>query len=26
MLNMRIDRFISKVEEEAFEFMNIVSK
>jgi biopolymer transport protein ExbB len=26
MLNMRIDRFISKVEEEAFEFMNIVSR
>jgi biopolymer transport protein ExbB len=26
MLNMRIDRFISQVEEEAFEFMNIVSK
>jgi biopolymer transport protein ExbB len=26
MLNMRIDRFISDVEEEAFEFMNIVSK
>jgi biopolymer transport protein ExbB len=26
MLNMRIDRFISEVEEEAFEFMNIVSK
>jgi len=26
MLNMRIDRFISQVEEEAFEFMNIVSR
>jgi biopolymer transport protein ExbB len=26
MLNMRIDHFISQVEEEAFEFMNIVSK
>lgn len=26
ILNMRIDRFISQVEEEAFEFMNIVSK
>jgi len=26
MLNMRIDRFISQVEEEAFEFINIVSK
>jgi len=26
MLNMRIDRFISIIEEEAFEFMNIVSK
>jgi biopolymer transport protein ExbB len=26
MLNMWIDRFISKVEEEAFEFMNIISK
>lgn len=26
MLNMRIDKFISQVEEEAFEFMNIVSK
>jgi biopolymer transport protein ExbB len=26
MLNMRIDRFIAQVEEEAFEFMNIVSK
>jgi biopolymer transport protein ExbB len=26
MLNMRIDRFISQVEEEAFEFMNIVNK
>ena len=26
MLNMRIDRFISEVEEEAFEFMNIVSQ
>ncbi len=25
VLNMRIDRFISEVEEEAFEFMNIVS-
>jgi len=26
ILNMRIDRFISQVEEEAFEFMNIVSR
>ena len=26
MLSMRIDRFISRVEEEAFEFMNIVSR
>jgi biopolymer transport protein ExbB len=26
MLNMRIDRFISQVEEEAFEFLNIVSR
>lgn len=26
MLNIRIDRFISQIEEEAFEFMNIVSK
>jgi biopolymer transport protein ExbB len=26
MLNMRIDRFISQVEEEAFEFMNIVNR
>jgi biopolymer transport protein ExbB len=26
ILNMRIDRFISQVEEEAFEFMNTVSK
>jgi biopolymer transport protein ExbB len=26
MLNMRIDRFISQVEEEAFEFMNIISR
>ncbi len=26
MLNMRIDLFISQIEEEAFEFMNIVSK
>ena len=26
MLNMRIDHFISQVEEEAFEFMNIVSR
>jgi len=26
MLNMRIDRFISEVEEEAFEFMNIISR
>lgn len=26
VLNMRIDRFISLIEEEAFEFMNIVSK
>jgi biopolymer transport protein ExbB len=26
ILNMRIDRFISQIEEEAFEFMNIVSK
>jgi biopolymer transport protein ExbB len=26
ILNMRIDRFISQVEEEAFEFINIVSK
>ena len=26
MLNMRIDRYISIIEEEAFEFMNIVSK
>jgi len=26
IINMRIDRFISQIEEEAFEFMNIVSK
>jgi biopolymer transport protein ExbB len=26
ILNMRIDHFVSKVEEEAFEFMNIVNK
>jgi len=26
ILNMRIDRFISQIEEEAFEFMNIVSR
>jgi biopolymer transport protein ExbB len=26
MLNMKIDRFISQIEEEAFEFMNIVSR
>jgi biopolymer transport protein ExbB len=26
ILNMRIDHFISQVEEESFEFMNIISR